>query len=205
MYKIYINDTPLILCQSTSVELSDTVLKARYNGKPASIFNYIDLLEKTQRFESVYLIHSDVVELFNDFQSLFKIVYAAGGLILDEEKRMLFILRRGYWDLPKGKIEKNESVEDAAIREVKEETGILNIQITGSPIMGYHTYKIDQKRILKPTYWFPMYSEDKNLVLQSEEDIEDAIWAHPMKFLQSKPIIYNNLIDLILTFCKTNI
>lgn len=205
MYKIYINDTPLILCENLTIAPAESELKARYNGKPASIFNYIDLLEKTQRFTAVYLVHQDLEQLIADFKSLFKIIEAAGGLVLDAEKKMLFILRRGYWDLPKGKIEKNETIEEAAIREVKEETGIDHLKITGSPLVGYHTYRIEQKRILKPTYWFPMYSEDKILNLQVEEDIEDAIWVNPVEFINSNPKIYNNLKDLILTFCQTPI
>jgi len=205
MYKIYINDTPLILCENIDKAPAENELKARYNGKSASIFNYIDLLEKTQRFSAVYLVHQDLEQLFADFKSLFKIIEAAGGLVLDAEKKMLFILRRGYWDLPKGKIEKNETIEEAAIREVKEETGINHLKITGSPLLGYHTYRIDQKRILKPTYWFPMFTEDKNLTLQIEEDIEEGIWVKPLNFIQSNPKIYNNLKDLVLTFCQTSI
>jgi 8-oxo-dGTP pyrophosphatase MutT (NUDIX family) len=205
MYKIYINDTPLILCENIDKAPAENELKVRYNRKPASIFNYIDLLEKTQRFSAVYLVHQDLEQLFADFKSLFKIIEAAGGLVLDAEKKMLFILRRGYWDLPKGKIEKNETIEEAAIREVKEETGINHLKITGSPLLGYHTYRIDQKRILKPTYWFPMFTEDKNLTLQSEEDIEEGIWVKPLDFIQSNLKIYNNLKDLVLTFCQTSI
>jgi len=205
MYKIYINDTPLILCEKIDKAPAEIELKARYNGKPASIFNYIDLLEKTQRFSAVYLVHNNLEQLFADFKSLFKIIEAAGGLVLDADKKMLFILRRGYWDLPKGKIEKNETIEEAAIREVKEETGINHLKITGSPLLGYHTYRIDQKRILKPTYWFPMFTEDKNLTLQIEEDIEEGIWVKPLNFIQSNPKIYNNLKDLVLTFCQTSI
>ena len=205
MYKIYINDTPLILCENLTTAPAENELKARYNGKPVSIFNYIDLLEKTQKFTAVYLVYYDLEQLFLDFKSLFKIIEAAGGLVLDANKKMLFILRRGYWDLPKGKIEKNETIEEAAIREVKEETGINQLKITGSPLVGYHTYRIDQRRILKPTYWYPMYSEDKTLTLQSEEDIEDAIWVNPLDFIQSNPKIYNNLKDLVLTFCQTSI
>ncbi len=43
-------------------------------------------------------------------------VEAAGGLVLNEKGEVLMIFRRGSWDLPKGKIDPNESVETAAIR-----------------------------------------------------------------------------------------
>ncbi|QQS63451.1 MAG: NUDIX domain-containing protein [Chitinophagaceae bacterium] len=54
----------------------------------------------------------------------FKIVEAAGGIVQNENKEILFIYRRNKWDLPKGKIEKKELPENAAAREIEEETGI---------------------------------------------------------------------------------
>jgi hypothetical protein len=200
MYKIYINDIPLILCHHSDAKNAASSLVPRYNGKPATLFNYIDLLEKTHRFDAVFLSYHDVNQLFTDFKGLYKIIEAAGGLVLNKESKMLFILRRGFWDLPKGKIENNETIEQAALREVNEETGLINLGITGNAIMGYHTYKLNGKRVLKPTHWFPMITEDTQLFLQAEEDIEDAIWADPLLFIGEKKNMYSNLKNLILEF-----
>ena len=49
----------------------------------------------------------------------------AGGLILNQYNEVLFIFRKNLWDLPKGKVEFYETLEKAALREVIEETGVL--------------------------------------------------------------------------------
>ena len=53
-------------------------------------------------------------------------IIAAGGLVTNENNELLMIFRRGKWDLPKGKLDKGETIEECAIREVEEETGIGN-------------------------------------------------------------------------------
>ncbi|MCK7539615.1 MAG: NUDIX domain-containing protein [Marinilabiliales bacterium] len=68
-----------------------------------------------------------------DLFSLFNIVIAAGGFVRNEKDEILFIFRRGHWDLPKGKLNHKKGIiekkKDAAVREVMEETGIEKIDI----------------------------------------------------------------------------
>jgi len=89
----------------------------------------------------------------------------------------LFIYRRGWWDLPKGKAEKGETIEETALREVIEETGLSDVSIIKTLCPTYHTYENKNKLILKTTHWFLMqHKGNGKLILQTSEDIEDGKW-----------------------------
>lgn len=109
-----------------------------------------------------------------------KKILAAGGIIWNECNEMLFIYRRSKWDLPKGHVEKNETFEACALREVREETGLRNvtlIRFIGTTQHEYHDYKLSEN-VLKETHWFDMKA-DKNEPLhpQEEESIEWIKWV----------------------------
>ena len=105
------------------------------------------------------------------FFKKFNRISAAGGLVLNPKKEVLFIYRNNIWDLPKGWIEKGESIESAAIREVEEECGVFNLEIVKKLITTYHIYYQNGIK-LKKTHWFLMQSDyNKELVPQLEEGI----------------------------------
>ena len=107
-----------------------------------------------------------------------KKIIAAGGLVQNSEGKFLFIFRRGKWDLPKGKVDKHERVETAAIREVEEECGIKELEIIHPITITIHPYEQKGKKILKETHWFFMKTKwEGALVPQQEEDITEAVWA----------------------------
>jgi 8-oxo-dGTP pyrophosphatase MutT (NUDIX family) len=114
---------------------------------------------------------------FNSFSINMTIVEAAGGIVFNENEEVLMIFRRGYWDLPKGKIDPGESIETAAIREVKEETGLSQLDLISKLQVTYHTYNIDNETIIKPTHWFKMFHfTNQPLIPQTEEDITQICW-----------------------------
>ena len=199
MYKIYINDRPLILCDPLTMAQSGTPadghLIARYPGKRKFILNYVDLLEKgSPQVQEVTLFHTDVEELWEGFRSHYRIVEAAGGLVRNFAGQWLLIFRRGHWDLPKGKLDPGETKEEAAIREVQEETGLQSLTL-GNPLpTTYHTYK-DKKgrRVLKVTYWFVMDTPETTLIPQEEEDIEAAVWLSKQQFFAEERVVYGNI------------
>ena len=202
MYKIYINETPLLLqdISARSKEKLDAekVLQARYVGKQKSLFHYIDLLEKNPKVDEIRLLATDLEKLWEDFTDLYKIIKAAGGVVTNPKGEILFILRMGWWDLPKGKIEKGESIEDAALREVEEETGCSGLKLGRKLIETYHTYKTKKgKRILKKTYWFHMEAEKQDLVPQTEDNIELAEWMSTESFFQKDRVVYRNILDVL--------
>ena len=181
MYKIFINETPLFLLQNDqlptdSLDLTKNLL-IRYNGKARSLMNPIDMLEKTKRLDSIMVYHTDVEKLVTDFESLFKILEAGGGVVANEAQEILTMFRRGSWDLPKGKIDKGETKEEAAVREVQEETGLNVVELGDFLLETNHTYKSRKgKRIIKRTYWYKMTTKEIDLQPEIAEDIEICEW-----------------------------
>ena len=202
MYKIYINGTPLYLVEKEDFESFPTSgpqrLQMRFNGNSKQILQIVDMLEKSHRWESITLIANSIEELWEVFKSRFKIIKAAGGLVENEFDEILWIFRRGYWDLPKGKIDPGEKKRAAAIREVSEETGIHHLIISHKLPVTYHTYRTAKgKRILKKTYWFQMHTRKQDLVPETEEDIELAVWKSRKSFVPPSEEVYGNILDVI--------
>lgn len=124
------------------------------------------------------------------FAALFKLSVAAGGVVRNPAGKILVIFRRGKWDLPKGKLDYDETPEHAAVREVMEECGLEEVQL-GIPVtVTYHTYSEKKKRILKKTHWYEMTTAHAGpLVPQVEEDIEKAEW---MTNEEVRTIVFSN-------------
>ncbi len=168
-----------------------------YVGKKKLIKNLLDLLDKNRQMKAVVLYHPDVEMLWQEFQSCFKVLEAAGGYVLNEQEELLVFYRRGSWDLPKGKIDPGETPEQAAVREVQEETGLQNIHLEDFIAHTYHTYELKDQRILKITWWYRMHTTDTRVVPQTEEDIEEIIWVKPSAWLESGVVVYPNIREII--------
>jgi 8-oxo-dGTP pyrophosphatase MutT (NUDIX family) len=107
-------------------------------------------------------------------------IEAGGGLVLNKRGEFLTIFRNGTWDLPKGKLTEGEDFATAALREVKEETGLAGLKIVDPLMSTYHTYTLKNDRILKKTRWFEMkYTGTAKPRVQKEEGITDYRWAVP--------------------------
>jgi len=111
-------------------------------------------------------------------------VSAAGGVVFNEKKEILLIFRRGFWDLPKGKLDPGETKKEAAVREVCEETGLKKVKLI-KPLelyynggkTTYHTYRYKRRQTIKPSHWYIMRAKKQKLTPQKNEDIEKAIWV----------------------------
>ena len=105
---------------------------------------------------------------------------AAGGVVVNPNNEILWIFRRGFWDLPKGKLDPNETIEACAIREVMEETGISHLVLGKSILTTTHQYydTFLNKEVEKTTYWYAMTTDRlQDGKPQSEEDIEAIAWV----------------------------
>ena len=110
--------------------------------------------------------------------SQYRFVKAAGGVVAAPDGDRLVILREDRYDLPKGMVEKGETLHQAAIREVKEETGLHNIAIDSLLMKTYHIYDKYGGWHLKQTSWFAMHTAEKeNPTPQQEEGITRAEWV----------------------------
>ena len=165
------------------------------NSLPADFDSY---KRRIDREEDVFTFRMEPVELFNEkydenilivtplveetLESIFdysKGVVAAGGIVKNEEDKTLLIFRRGFWDLPKGKVEKGEKIINAAQREVEEETGVKIASLNEEAVITYHCYRLKGKDCIKETHWYHMVAKpgQAKLIPQTEEDIEQALWA----------------------------
>lgn len=105
-------------------------------------------------------------------------IKAAGGVVLNDEGKILMIFRRGKWDLPKGKVEENEPIELCAERETMEETGLTKLELQKFLISTYHTYVDKKQLVLKDTHWFLFRAPgSQQLSPQVDEDITETVWA----------------------------
>lgn len=170
---------------------------SRYRGKAIALFTFIDLMEKNTERLNVWLIYEDLDQLWADFQSIFKGIKAAGGIVVQPDGKWMFIQRRGYLDLPKGKLDPGENEREAAVREVWEETGIV-AHIYGSQSWStWHIYREKKTRFLKETTWFLMQSQSYASLPQLEEGITAIQWMTPDQYLLSSAVKYRNLTDLV--------
>ena len=139
-----------------------------------------------------------ITDDWENFCSRHIVIKAAGGLVYNDKDQLLMIYRNGKWDLPKGKLEKDEEIKKCAIREVEEECGISNIQIMEELKTTYHTYKLDNKNILKKTFWFKMKSEYQgNLLPQTEEGITQVCWVSKQEVPSKAKNSYGNIRELL--------
>jgi 8-oxo-dGTP pyrophosphatase MutT (NUDIX family) len=124
-----------------------------------------------------------------------KEIIAAGGLVFNSDNKLLLIFRRGFWDLPKGKLDDGETIEACAVREVEEEVGLKNILLQNFIETTSHTYfdKWIGEDVVKKTYWYKMQVPNQDLVLQTEEDIEKAVWINENEWKQYKDNCYPNI------------
>jgi len=189
MYKVFVNDCPIFLTENNNI--STNYKKVKFNlTEIKSIIN--DLFQK--KLSGIYLICDHLENDWKQFQSLFKIQKAAGGKVLNIENEVLFIYRLNKWDLPKGKLEKGESIEQCAIREVEEECGISKLTIQNPLETTYHIFEKKNKTILKITYWFLMRTSfTGELVPQSEEGIKKVIFKNEAAVNKALQNTYGNI------------
>ena len=188
MYKVFVNDKPIIITSSSKNEKNLPTYSF-------SEINFKDVLLKLQDTSTlgIILIAANLELDWQLFIKNLKVIPAAGGLVLNDEKSVLFIYRNKVWDLPKGGIEKGESKEIAAIREVEEECGITNLSILKQLTTTYHIY--DYKGLnLKQTFWFLMHSNDTSaLTPQLEEGITKVAFLNSKKIKSALLNTYTNI------------
>lgn len=178
---IYFEDKPVFLCDEITKEIDE------YHHHPDAVF--IDELStaainsllheiKKAQFHAGIIYDKDFAKLKANFFKHFHLITAAGGLVKNEKDEILMIFRREKWDLPKGKLDEGETLEDCAKREVEEETGLQKLRLIKPIKVTYHTYVQFGKHNLKETHWYLMKARgNQNLVPQTEEEISKIIWA----------------------------
>lgn len=203
MYKISINDHPLYLLKYEEADLfkEKGYQLFPYMGKKIILLNAVDTLEKATEEQKIGFYAADYDQLISDFKSLFRVIKAMGGIVVNPtDNKILLIHRREVWDLPKGKREKGEGKKECALREVEEETGLSHLGLKRKIGKTRHTYRHPKsgKRILKITHWYEMeLQKNQKLRLQKEEDIHDAKWMTVTAFLEGNYITFASIKDIL--------
>ena len=174
MYKIFHENKALIFPHIEEKTIFNTQNQEQTNPKD---------IEKNIKHIKNWLedSHSDLIvedmdtdEAKNLIQHFFKMAPAAGGIVVNKDK-IVVIIRNSIPDLPKGHIEKEETPEEAALREVEEETGITGLSIVKPLPCTWHCYLLRDVWMLKQTYWYVMKTEHEiHVQPQTEEGITNV-------------------------------
>jgi 8-oxo-dGTP pyrophosphatase MutT (NUDIX family) len=197
LFKIYFNNRQICIA-GLNDEKNQQLTGENIICKNTKSFDkaYIDFLNNT-KIEDLNILCPSPEDLFKHLKKKFKIIKAAGGAVLNPKSELLIIRRLGFWDLPKGKIEKSETKKDAAIREVQEECGIDNLKIISKIGKTYHTYHFKGEDILKVTHWYKMsYTGNELPKPQIEEDITEVKWIVNSEIDLILENTYKNLVDI---------
>ena len=200
MEKIYFNQNTVYLTSPSKAEMLEGIDETYNFAKINDCEQFIKQIEAKNDQKKICLLHTNVFEMKQEILSHFFLIRAAGGVVKNDEQQTLFIRRFDRWDLPKGKIEKNEAPQQAAIREVGEECGISPQLLTlGTLIMPtYHSYYQQNRRILKETFWYRMtYAGNEPLVPQRTENITLVKWLDDAQLPEVYQNTYLSIIDIL--------
>lgn len=151
--------------------------------------------------KTIYVVCSELETAWKKFADQFEFVQAAGGLVLNEENKILFIYRHEKWDLPKGKVEDQESIDSGALREVEEECSISNLELVSQLNTTWHTYIQKGDPILKATAWYIMKYKGKGTPKpQLEEGITETRWIGIDELNVVKANTYPSVLDVVEDF-----
>ena len=189
MYKVFVNDKPLFLTNEIKKETDFKFFLLESADINQIIINFFQ-----NKLEKAYLYHPDEKEIIKTLKAKIPVSKAGGGLVYNKKNEVLFIFRNGKWDLPKGGTEKGEEIEDTAIREVEEETGVINLVIADKLQKTYHIFKRNGIYKLKITHWFEMRTSFEGTPIgQLEEGIEKVAWLNPEQVKEALKNSYENI------------
>lgn len=201
--KIFVNEKPIYLTDTLSKDLKnlsiqkDTIFIEQENIDSVTLLQKMD----TENLSTAICLFKNIEKLKENFFSQFEIILAGGGIVQNENKEILFIFRRGKWDLPKGKLEKGETIETCAEREIEEETGVTHLTFKRKIGETYHIYEEKGKTILKISHWFYFTcSSSQKMTAQKEEDITKVKWITTQNIKEPIQNTYNNIKEILSIF-----
>ena len=196
MYKVFVNR--LIINLTSDKEFlndSKTYLLSSISIK--------EIIKKLKIHDEVFLYYPDKKKLLKEFKKKLVTIKATGGIVTNKKNQILFIYRKGKWDLPKGKMEKNESKKESALREVIEETGVKKLKIINFFSTTFHLIKVKREYFLKETHWYTMKTKyDGKLKPQKSEGIISAKWKTFDEALEIKKKTFRNIAIILTKYLK---
>ena len=197
MYKIFFEDRLINISSKLDFKsIKPNSIYFFYKNKK-SFNKIVKEFIKNKEIKHLIITTKKTKKVFSKLKAKFKIINAAGGIVFNKKLQLLIIKRDGKWDLPKGKVEKNEKIKTAAIREVEEECGISNLKVVKKITKTYHTYIFNNNDILKTTYWYLMnYKDNEKLAPQTEEGITEVKWIDIDKIDEVLSNTHKSLLDI---------
>lgn len=199
MYKVFYNEKVLHLTDDfvKNFQIRQGLFYKFQNTE--ELKDIVDVFTQLKKIRSLTIFDYDIDKLREEFQHSFdKVVYAAGGVVHTPDDELLMIYRRGKWDLPKGKLDKGEEDEEAAIREVTEETGLSDFEEISPLLATYHIYKEKEILVLKRVMWYDMlYTGNQKPIPQTEEDITEVKWFNQRNIFEAISNTYLTILDVI--------
>ncbi len=198
MYKVFFKDRTVYFGDNFSKTFGrNNGLFYKYNNLQ-ELTELVHVFNELSRINKLFIFHNDILTLFEEFKSCFDYIEAAGGLVMRPDGQFLVMKRSGLWDLPKGKLEKGETTEQAAIREVSEETGLMELQIIKPVLSTYHTYQVTEDMLLKKTKWYEMlYTGTADPVPETAESISEIRWVEPGRTDFIRKNTYPSVLDVL--------
>ncbi len=199
---IYFGEKPVFLTDELALDKRKVLKEEKDTIYMEGISNYnvqsISTEIEKPDFERGIIFHENLQELKDHFFDQFEIIQAGGGLVRNEKGEILLIFRRGKWDLPKGKLDSGEAIEECAVREVKEETGLREVELGKPAGITYHTYVEKGTRILKESHWFEMKANSSEILIpQTEEDILEIKWVSGEELQECLKNTYSMIEDIL--------
>lgn len=195
MYKVFIDNTEMVFTNS-EVEIGRGFYDVKFHEDTDGLKNVLKIID-TQKDSKILVFCKQPEQAIKKVFHGFHFMEAAGGIVKRNDT-YLFIERFGVWDIPKGKIEKNEQPWEAAIREVEEECGIEKPTISHLIGHTFHTYMYKAKPTLKKNWWYALnYDGDQTLKPQEEESITQAIWVDKNKWKMIESNTYASIREVL--------
>jgi 8-oxo-dGTP pyrophosphatase MutT (NUDIX family) len=198
MYKVFFKDRTVYFRDDFSkVFERNTGLFYKFNNLQ-ELTELVYVFNELTKIDKLFIFHDDILTLFEEFKACFNYIEAAGGVVIRPDGKFLVMKRDGIWDLPKGKLDPGESSEEAALREVHEETGLGGLEIIQPILSTFHTYQMTKDMNLKKTKWYEMkYTGNTTPVPQAEENITEIVWVEPGRTDFIRKNTYPSVLDVL--------
>lgn len=200
MYKVFIDSLTIYFFNNDDFFNSDKKFKLDfYNVDNKDFYDILlNVINNNKGItKEIAFVSKDINSIWELFTSNYKKRVAAGGVVKDNFNNFLLIFRNNKWDLPKGHLDKGETILNCATREVEEECGISNLTILNKITTTYHTYIYNDDNILKEVHWFLMkYNGQETLIPQTEEGITKVEWKNKVEVYECLKNSYNSIIDV---------
>jgi hypothetical protein len=199
-YKVYFSNRLVTFSQdSNDLNSADRGIEIIRSCGKTDIMLIESAIARGARHVIIYC--EQIEQSWKAFREQFEFVQAAGGIVENGEGKVLFIFRLEKWDLPKGKVEEGENLEEGALREVEEECGLHQLELKQRLCTTWHTYIQQGVPVLKATEWFVIrYGGKTEGKPQKEEGITDLRWLAEKDWSIVRKNTYPSVLDVLIEY-----